>query len=67
MSFLQQSDMKKHLSTRSSNRSTHQNEAIPTEGSRVILRDGNLVTLPPATLEEQSVETTKFNRTETQN
>jgi hypothetical protein len=60
MSFLQQSDMKKHLSTRSGNRSTHQNEAIPTEGSRVILRDGNLVTLPP--LEEKAVETTEFNR-----
>ena len=67
MSFLQQSDMKKHLSTRSSNKSTHQNEAIPTEGSRVILRDGNLITLPPATLEEQSGEATKFNRTKTQN
>jgi hypothetical protein len=66
MSFLQQSDMKKHLSTRSSNRPTHQNEAIPTEGSRVILRDGNLITLPPATLEEQSREAPIFNRTETQ-
>jgi hypothetical protein len=63
MSFLQQSDLKKHLSTKSNNRSTHQNEAIPREGSRVILRDGNLVTLPP--LEEQAVETIKFNRSET--
>jgi hypothetical protein len=63
MSFLQQSDLKKHLSTRSSNKPGHQNEATPTEGSRVILRDGNLVTLPP--LEEQAVETPKFNRVET--
>jgi hypothetical protein len=63
MSFLQQSDLKKHLSTKSSNRSAHNNEAIPTEGSRVILRDGNLITLPPPILEEQPVETTEFNKT----
>jgi hypothetical protein len=61
MSFLQ-SDMKKHLSTRSGNMSTRHNEAMPTEGSRVILRDGNLITLPPPTLEEQAVETPKINR-----
>jgi hypothetical protein len=65
MSFLQQSDLKKHLSTRSSNMSTHRNEAIPTEGSRVVLRDGNLITLPPPSLEEQAVETTNFNRAKT--
>jgi ABC-type thiamine transport system substrate-binding protein len=52
MSFLQQSDLKKHLSTRSGNMPTHHDEAIPTEGSRVVLRDGNLVTLPPPTMEE---------------
>jgi hypothetical protein len=63
MSFLQQSDMKKHLSTKSGNRSTHHNEAIPAEGSRVILRDGNLVTLPA--LEEQAVEATKINLAKT--
>jgi hypothetical protein len=63
MSFLQQSDLKKHLSTRSSNKPGHQNEAIPTEGSRVILRDGNLVTLPP--LEQQAVVATKFNQAKT--
>ena len=62
MSFLQQSDLKKHISTKSGNRYTHQNDTTPTESSRVILRDGNLVTLPP--LEEQAVETTKFNRAE---
>jgi hypothetical protein len=56
MSFLQQSDLKKHLSTRSSNMSTRHNEATLAEGSRVILRDGNLITLPPPTLEEQAVE-----------
>jgi hypothetical protein len=61
MSFLQ-SDLKKHLSTRSGNISTHHNEAMPTEGSRVILRDGNLITLPPPSLEEQAVETPKINR-----
>jgi hypothetical protein len=65
MSFLQQSDLKKHLSTRSGNRSTHADEAIPTEGSRVILRDGNLITLPPPTLEEQAVETTESGRVKT--
>jgi hypothetical protein len=26
--------------------STHPDKAIPVEGSRVILRDGNLITLP---------------------
>jgi hypothetical protein len=65
MSFLQQSDLKKHLSTKSGNRSTHADEAIPTEGSRVILRDGNLVTLPAPILEEQAVENTEFNRAKT--
>jgi hypothetical protein len=60
MSFLQ-SDLKKHLSTRSGNISTHHNEAMPTEGSRVILRDGNLITLPAPSLEEQAVETPKIN------
>jgi hypothetical protein len=61
MSFLQ-SDLKKHLSTRSGNMSSHHNEAMPTEGSRVILRDGNLITLPPPILEEQAAETPKINR-----
>ena len=65
MSFLQQSDLKKHLSTRSGNRSTHADEAIPADGSRVILRDGNLITLPPPTLEEQAVETTESGRVKT--
>jgi hypothetical protein len=64
MSFLQ-SDMKKHLSTRSGNMSAHHNESMPTGGSRVILRDGNLITLPPQILEEQAVETPNINRTET--
>jgi hypothetical protein len=53
--------MKKHLSTRSGNMSTRHNEAMPPEGSRVILRDGNLITLPPPILEEQAVETPKIN------
>jgi hypothetical protein len=54
MSFLQQSDLKKHLSTRSG--STHHDEATPAEGARVILRDGNLITLPSSNLEEPAVE-----------
>jgi hypothetical protein len=61
MSFLQQSDLKKHLSTRSGNMSARHNEATPTEDSRVILRDGNLITVPPPILEEQAVETPKIN------
>jgi hypothetical protein len=40
----------------------HHNEEMPTEGSRVVLRDGNLITLPAPTLEEQAVETPKSNR-----
>ena len=65
MSFLQQSDLKKHLSTRSGNMSTHHNEAIPAGGSRVILRDGNLITLQPPTLGEPVVETPKLNLAKT--
>jgi hypothetical protein len=63
MSFLQQSDLKKHLSTKSSSKSTHQTDAIPVGVSRVILRDGNLVTLP--LLDEQAAETQKFNLSKT--
>jgi hypothetical protein len=65
MSFLQQSDLKKHLSTRSDNMSTHHSEAVPAGGSRVILRDGNLITLPPAIPAEPVVETAKINMTKT--
>jgi hypothetical protein len=65
MSFLQQSDLKKHLSTRSGNMSTHHSEAEPAGGSRVILRDGNLITLPPAILGEPVVETPKLNMVKT--
>jgi hypothetical protein len=36
---------------------THHNEAPPTEGSRVVLRDGNLITLPPSILEEEAAKT----------
>ena len=50
MSFLHKSDLHKHLSTASA--VPHRNEAMPTEGSRVILQDGNLITLPPPTPEE---------------
>lgn len=60
MSFLRTSDLKRHLSTRSGNM-THHNEPPPTEGSRVILRDGNLITLPPSILEEEAVKTPEIN------
>jgi hypothetical protein len=53
MSFLQQSDLKKHLSTRSGKMSSHPDEATPVEGTRVILRDGNLITLPSTIPEER--------------
>jgi hypothetical protein len=49
--FLQQSDLKKHLSTKSGNITNHK-EAPRTEAPPVILRDGNLVTLPPSNLED---------------
>jgi hypothetical protein len=65
MSFLQQSDLKKHLSTRSGNISPRHNEAIPAEGSRVILRDGNLITLPPPIPGEDAVETARIDRADT--
>ncbi len=50
MSFLQKSDLKNHLSTKAGNRA-HQGQAQTTEGARVILRDGNLITLSPEDLE----------------
>ncbi len=65
MSFLQQSDLKRHLSTRSGNMSARHNEAMPAEGSRVILRDGNLVMLPPPILEEPVVEAPKISMAKT--
>jgi hypothetical protein len=61
MSFLHKSDLKKHLSTKSGN-IPHHNEAPPTEGSRVILRDGNLITIPPSILEEKAVKTSESDR-----
>jgi hypothetical protein len=51
MSFLQKSDLKKHLSTKSGG--PHHVEPTLSGDARVILRDGNLVTLPhPAVPEE---------------
>jgi hypothetical protein len=61
MSFLQKSDLKKHLSTRSGNM-PHHNEAPPPEGSRVILSDGNLITLPPSVLKEEPLETPEVDQ-----
>jgi hypothetical protein len=45
MSFLQKSDLKKHLSTKSGESSHHVEPKSPGD-ARVVLRDGNLVTLP---------------------
>jgi hypothetical protein len=39
----------------------HHNEAPPTEGSRVVLRDGNLITLPPSVLKEEAIETPEID------
>ena len=44
MSFLKKSDLKKHLSAKEG--SSHHNESQPKDAARVILRDGNLITLP---------------------
>jgi hypothetical protein len=56
MSFLQKSDLKKHLSTKAGNM-THHGQAETTEGARVILRDGNLITLPSPDLKEEAINT----------
>jgi hypothetical protein len=61
MSFLQNSDLKKHLSTKSGN-IPHHHEAPPTEGSRVILRDGNLIVLPPSVLKAEAVKTPEIDQ-----
>jgi hypothetical protein len=56
MSFLQKSDLKKHLSTKAGNM-THHGRAQTTEGARVVLRDGNLITLPSQDLKEEAINT----------
>jgi hypothetical protein len=61
MSFLQRSDLKKHLSTRTGDL-PHRNDSQPTEDARVILRDGNLITLPPSVLKEEKVKTTEIDQ-----
>jgi hypothetical protein len=61
MSFLQRSDLKKHLSTRTGDM-PHRNDSQPTEDARVILRDGNLITLPPPVLKEETVKTTEIDQ-----
>jgi hypothetical protein len=52
MIFLKKSDLKKHLSTK--NGPSHPNQSQPSEGSRVILRDGNLITLPDPIVKEDA-------------
>ena len=61
MSFLQRSDLKKHLSTRTGDLPRH-SESQPTEAARVILRDGNLITLPPSALQEEAVKTPEIEQ-----
>jgi hypothetical protein len=61
MSFLQRSDMKKHLSTRTGDLPRH-SESQPREAARVILRDGNLITLPAPVLEEEAVKTPEIEQ-----
>jgi hypothetical protein len=61
MSFLQRSDLKKHLSTRTGDL-PHRIESQPTEDPRVIPRDGNLITLPPSVLKEEAVKTTEIDQ-----
>lgn len=61
MSLLRRSDLKKHLSTRTGDL-PHRIEPRPTEDPRVILRDGNLITLPPLALKEDAVKTTEIDQ-----
>jgi hypothetical protein len=56
MSFLQKSDLKKHLAARATNLS-HHSESPSMEHARVILRDGNLITLPDP-VKEETITTT---------
>jgi hypothetical protein len=56
MSFLQKSDLKKHLSTKPGTM-THHGQAQTTDGARVVLRDGNLITLPSQDLREEATNT----------
>ena len=56
MSFQRKSDLKLHLSTKSGDHS-HLAESTPTEDTRVVLRDGNLITLPAAVVREETVTT----------
>jgi hypothetical protein len=60
MSFLQRSDLKKHLSTKSGDLPRH-SESQPKEAPRVILRDGNLITLPPS-VKEEAVKTPEIEQ-----
>jgi hypothetical protein len=57
MSFLLKSDLKKHLSTRAGS-TTHHTEPQSTGDARVIMRDGNLITLPDAPVKDETVTTT---------
>ena len=61
MSFLQRSDLKKHLSTRTGD-VPHHVDSQPAEDARVILRDGNLITLPPSVSKEESAKTPEIDQ-----
>jgi beta-galactosidase GanA len=54
MSFLQKSALHKHLST--TRHLPRHNEDAPAEGLRVILRDGNLVTVPASATNDQPAD-----------
>jgi hypothetical protein len=62
MSFLQKSDLKKHLSTKAGNK-TNLGQAQIAEGSRVVLRDGNLITLPSPDLKEEAINAPEAPKT----
>jgi hypothetical protein len=62
MSFLQKSDLKKHLSTKAGGM-LHPVESSPTAGARVILRDGNLITLPSSNLTDEAIKTQEIEQT----
>ena len=62
MSFLQKSDLKKHLSTKAGSM-LHPVESPPMAGARVILRDGNLITLPSSNLTEELIKTQEIEQT----
>lgn len=54
MSFLQKSALHKHLSA--SRHLPHHNEQTQLDGSRVVLRDGNFITVPATTVDQARID-----------